>query len=425
MLSIKYIRENIKEVQDSLLKRQSTFDVDQLLDFDVKRREYLKEVENLRAKRNMVTSEIAELKKNGNDASKQIESMKIVSDNIKNIENNLNKIEQKIANDIYYIPNLVNSSVPDGKNEVNNIVIKEWGNKPTFNFTLRDHVEIGQLLELFDFKRAGKISGSSFPMYTGAGAQLERSLINFMLDFHVENHGYQELFPSFLANRQSMQNTGQLPKFENDMYSIDGDDLFCIPTAEVPITNYHQGEVISSDLLPYKYMAYSACFRREAGSYGKDTKGLSRLHQFNKVELVKFAHPEKSYEELELLVKDAEAILQALGLHYRIIELCSGDLSFSAAKCYDLEVWSPADEKYLEVSSCSNFEDFQARRGNIRFRNNLTGKQELIHTLNGSGVATPRLMIALLETYQKKDGSVELPSVLHPYIKKEIIPLAI
>ena len=425
MLSIKYIRENIKEVQDSLLKRQSTFDVDQLLDFDVKRREYLKEVENLRAKRNMVTSEIAELKKNGNDASKQIESMKIVSDNIKKIENNLNKIEQKIANDIYYIPNLVNSSVPDGKNEVNNIVIKEWGDKPTFNFTLRDHVEIGQLLELFDFKRAGKISGSSFPMYTGVGAQLERSLINFMLDFHVENHGYQELFPSFLANRQSMQNTGQLPKFENDMYSIDGDDLFCIPTAEVPITNYHQGEVISFDLLPCKYMAYSACFRREAGSYGKDTKGLSRLHQFNKVELVKFAHPEKSYEELELLVKDAEAILQALGLHYRIIELCSGDLSFSAAKCYDLEVWSPADGKYLEVSSCSNFEDFQARRGNIRYRNNLTGKQEFIHTLNGSGVATPRLMIALLETYQKKDGSVELPSVLHPYIKKEIIPVAI
>ena len=421
MLSIKYIRENIKEVQDSLLKRQSTFDVDQLLDFDVKRREYLKEVENLRAKRNMVTSEIAELKKNGNDASKQIESMKIVSDNIKKIENNLNKIEQKIANDIYYIPNLVNSSVPDGKNEVNNIVIKEWGDKPTFNFTLRDHVEIGQLLELFDFKRAGKISGSSFPMYTGVGAQLERSLINFMLDFHVENHGYQELFPSFLANRQSMQNTGQLPKFENDMYSIDGDDLFCIPTAEVPITNYHQGEIISSDLLPCKYMAYSACFRREAGSYGKDTKGLSRLHQFNKVELVKFVNPMNSYNELELLVKNAESILQALNLHYRIIELCSGDLSFSAAKCYDIEVWSPSEEKYLEVSSCSNFEDFQARRANIRFRNSKTGKSELVHTINGSGLATPRLMIALLETYQQSDGTIKIPSVLHKYMNMDKI----
>ena len=244
-----------------------------------------------------------------------------------------------------------------------------------------------------------------------------------MLDFHVEKHGYQEIFPPFLATRQAMQNTGQLPKFEDDMYSVPEDNLFCIPTAEVPITNFHQGEIIPESDLPRKYTAYTACFRREAGSYGQETKGLSRVHQFNKVELVKFVHPEQSYEELELLVKDAESILQALGIHYRIIELCSGDLSFSASKCYDLEVWSPADEKYLEVSSCSNFEDFQARRSDIRFRSKTSRKAELIHTLNGSGVATPRLMIALLETYQKEDGSIELPSVLHPYVNKKTISL--
>ena len=260
------------------------------------------------------------------------------------------------------------------------------------------------------------MAGSGFSLYTGFGAKLERALINFMLDFHTESHGYVELFPPFLANANAMQNTGQLPKFEADMYHIPEDSLYCIPTAEVPVTNIHQGEILSESDLPKKYAAYSACFRREAGSYGKETKGLIRLHQFNKVELVKFVHPDTSYDELETLLTDAEAILQKLGLHYRVIELCSGDLSFSAAKCYDLEVWSPANNKYLEVSSCSNFEDFQARRSDIKYRNKNTGKSQLLHTLNGSGVATPRLMVTLLESFQQTDGSIKLPSALHPYM---------
>ena len=361
------------------------------------------------------------MKKHGKDATSEIDSMRIVSENIKEIEKGLNELEEEIQKQIYYIPNLVHSSVPLGKDKTENILVKEWGIKPELNFEIKDHIEIGETLGLFDFKRAVKMTGASFPLYTGVGAQLERALINFMLDYHVEKLGYLELSPPMLANRQAMQNTGQLPKFENDMYRIPEDHLFCIPTAEVPVTNFHQGEIISESDLPCKYVAYSACFRREAGSYGQDTKGLSRIHQFNKVELVKFVHPDKSYAELELLVKDAEFILQALGLHYRIIELCSGDLSFSAAKCYDIEVWSPAGKKYLEVSSCSNFEDFQTRRGDIRFRNKTNGKAELMHTLNGSGVATPRLMIALLETYQQENGSINLPSVLHPYIKRESI----
>ncbi|SVB17709.1 uncharacterized protein METZ01_LOCUS170563, partial [marine metagenome] len=305
--------------------------------------------------------------------------------------------------------------------ETSNVIIKEWGDKPDFSFSPRDHLELGELLNLFDFKRSVKMAGSGFPLYTGLGARLERALINLMLDCHIVEHKYTELFPPFLAHAEAMHNTGQLPKFEEELYRIPDDTLYCIPTAEVPITNIHQGEILNESELPKKYAAYSACFRREAGSYGKDTRGLSRLHQFNKVELVKFVHPNHSYSELELLVQDAEAILKTLGLHYRIIELCSGDLSFSSSKCYDLEVWSPGEKKYLEVSSCSNFENFQARRGNIRFRNDITGKTELLHTLNGSGVATPRLMISLLETYQQKNGTIQLPLALHPYMKMEEI----
>ena len=423
MLSLQYIRDNSKRVQDSCLSKESDMDINKLLDLDTERRGYLKKVEALRAEKNSVSNEISEMKKTGKDATTTINCMRSVSEKIKVIDKELKDVDDAIHKLLYYIPNLVHTSVPDGKDETGNIQVKEWGRKPEFNFNARDHLEIGDALGLFDFKRAVKMAGASFPLYTGFGAQLERALINFMLDFHVQNHGYQELFPPFLANRQAMQNTGQLPKFEGDMYSISEDHLFCIPTAEVPVTNFHQGEIILESKLPCKYTAYTACFRREAGSYGQETKGLSRVHQFNKVELVKFVHPVKSYEELELLVKDAEAILQALGLHYRIKELCSGDLSFSAAKCYDLEVWSPADEKYLEVSSCSNFSDFQSRRSDIRFRNQTSGKAELVHTLNGSGVATPRLMIALLETYQKEDGSIDLPAVLHPYMKKETISL--
>ena len=423
MLSLKYIRENTAYVQDSLIQKKSKVSIPDLLENDSKRRNCLKEVELLRAERNKVSASIAELKKTGKDAQEDILAMRDVSSKIKEVEIELRKVEEIISNEIYFVPNVVHSSTPVGKDESSNVVIKEWGEAPKFSFTPKDHLILGEDLQLFDFKRAVKMAGSGFPLYTGVGAKLERSLINFMLDFHISKHNYTELFPPFLAHADAMRNTGQLPKFKDDMYQIPEDSLYCIPTAEVPVTNIHQGEIIPESELPKKYAAYSACFRREAGSYGKDTKGLIRVHQFNKVELVKFVHPDESYKELETLLENAEAILQALGLHYRVLELCSGDLSFSAAKCYDLEVWSPAENKYLEVSSCSNFENFQARRSNIRYRNNSTGKSELIHTLNGSGVATPRLMVALLETYQQEDGTIKLPAALHPFMNTEIIAI--
>jgi len=424
MLSLKYIRENTAYVQDSLIQKKSKVSIPNLLENDSKRRNCLKEVELLRAERNKVSASIAELKKAGKDAQEDILAMRDVSSKIKEVEIELRKVEEIISNEIYFVPNVVHSSTPVGKDESSNVVIKEWGEAPKFSFTPKDHLILGEDLQLFDFKRAVKMAGSGFPLYTGVGAKLERSLINFMLDFHISKHNYTELFPPFLAHADAMRNTGQLPKFKDDMYQIPEDSLYCIPTAEVPVTNIHQGEIIPESELPKKYAAYSACFRREAGSYGKDTKGLIRVHQFNKVELVKFVHPDESYKELETLLENAEAILQALGLHYRVLELCSGDLSFSAAKCYDLEVWSPAENKYLEVSSCSNFENFQARRSNIRYRNNSTGKSELIHTLNGSGVATPRLMVALLETYQQKDGTIKLPAALHPFMNMDIISIS-
>ena len=423
MLSLKYIRENTGYVQDSLTQKQSQVSISDLLEFDIQRRNCLKEVEVLRAEKNQVSSSIAELKKGGGNAKEDIAAMRIVSNRIKEVETELRKVEESIANDIYYVPNIVHSSVPLGKDETSNVVIKKWGEVPDFSFEPKDHLKLGEDLKLFDFKRSVKMAGAGFPLYTGLGAKLERALINFMLDYHVNKHNYTELFPPFLAHAEAMQNTGQLPKFKDDMYEIPEDALYCIPTAEVPVTNLHQGEIIPESELPKKYAAYSACFRREAGSYGKDTRGLIRVHQFNKVELVKFVHPDDSYKELETLLENAEAILQALGLHYRVLELCSGDLSFSAAKCYDLEVWSPAENKYLEVSSCSNFENFQARRSNIRYRNNSTGKSELIHTLNGSGVATPRLMVALLETYQQEDGTIKLPAALHPFMNMDIISI--
>ena len=423
MLSLKYIRENTGYVQDSLTQKQSQVSISDLLELDIQRRNCLKEVEVLRAEKNQVSSSIAELKKGGGNSKEDIAAMRTVSNRIKEVETELRKVEESIANDIYYVPNIVHSSVPLGKDETSNVVIKKWGEVPDFSFEPKDHLKLGEDLKLFDFKRSVKMAGAGFPLYTGLGAKLERALINFMLDYHVNKHNYTELFPPFLAHAEAMQNTGQLPKFKDDMYEIPEDALYCIPTAEVPVTNLHQGEIIPESELPKKYAAYSACFRREAGSYGKDTRGLIRVHQFNKVELVKFVHPDDSYKELETLLENAEAILQALGLHYRVLELCSGDLSFSAAKCYDLEVWSPAENKYLEVSSCSNFENFQARRSNIRYRNNSTGKSELIHTLNGSGVATPRLMVALLETYQQEDGTIKLPAALHPFMNMDIISI--
>ena len=347
--------------------------------------------------------------------------MKNLSVKIKALDNDLNEFNDLISKKLLHIPNIVHNTVPDGASESENVLIREWGEKPSFDFKPLSHLELCESLKLVDFKRAAKISGSAFSLYMDKGAKLERSLINYMLDLHIEEHGYTEIFPPFLVTPNSPLTTGNLPKFKEDMYHIEHDDLYCIPTAEVPITNMYSNEVLNEDQLPQKFVAYSACFRREAGSYGKDTKGLHRLHQFNKVELVKFSNPKNSYNELEKLLSDAEKILQNLKLHYRIVSLCAGDLSFSAAKCYDIEVWSPFEKKYLEVSSCSNFESFQAQRGNIKYRKKSDNKLDFVHTLNGSGLATPRLMIALLESYQNKNGLIDIPQDLIKYFGTGII----
>ena len=419
MIPLKYIRENESKIRDTLSAKKVDFDLDELLRNDKEWRELLKACEDLKSIRNSVSKEIAQLKSKGEKCEDKIIHMKEVSDKIKDSDAAIALLDKKINQSLLYIPNIIHESVPIGNSEKDNIIIREHGYKPSFEFELQDHLEISDRLNMLDMKRGAKIAGSGFPLYVGKGARLERALISFMLDQHVEN-GYIELFPPFLATQNTTQVTGQLPKFEEDMYYIDKDDLYCISTAEVPVTSYYKNETLSLDDLPKKFAAYSACFRREAGSYGKDTKGLLRVHQFNKVELVKFVDPKDSYKELELLVKDAEKILQLLNLHYRIIELNSSDLSFSAAKCYDIEVWSPAEKKYLEVSSCSNFESFQAKRGNIKFRD-CDQKLNNVHTLNGSGIATPRLMVAILETYQKKDGGIKIPEVLQQYFgEKEI-----
>ena len=417
MIPLKYIRENKKNIQDTLKAKRVDFNLDNLLENDEKWRELLKSCEDLKSIRNSVSKEIAQLKSQGKDCESKISYMKEVSEKIKESDKKIDSLQADINHDLLYIPNIINETVPIGKTEEDNVLIREFGEKRVFDFPIKDHLQISEKLNLLDMARGAKIAGSGFPLYTGKGAKLERALISFMLDSHTDN-GYTELFPPFLSTQDTTQVTGQLPKFEEDMYYIDKDDLYCISTAEVPLTSYYKNEVLSKDELPKKFAAYSACFRREAGSYGKDTKGLLRVHQFNKVELVKFVSPENSYDELELLVNDAERILQLLDIHYRIVELNSSDLSFSAAKCYDIEVWSPAEKKYLEVSSCSNFESFQAHRGNIKFRND-NQKLEYVHTLNGSGIATPRLMVALLENYQRKDGSVEIPKVLQKYFNED------
>ena len=420
MHSLKFIRENKDLINKTIIAKNCDIDLDEILSIDFKRRTLINEVESLKADRNSLNNQVSINKKKKIDISSLIEDMKNISIKIKALDNDLSEFNSILKEKIIYIPNVIHESVPIGKNELDNVVIKEWGNKPVFDFKISSHLELCEKLNLVDFKRGSKISGSAFPLYLKSGAKLERSLINFMLDNHIKN-GYDEIFPPFLVSSQSPFTTGNLPKFKDDMYYIESDDLYCIPTAEVPITNIYRDEIISENILPQKFVAYSACFRREAGSYGKDTKGLHRLHQFNKVELLKFCKPEKSYDELELLLSDAETILQKLGLHYRVVSLCSGDLSFSAAKCYDIEVWSPYENRYLEVSSCSNFQSFQAQRGNIKFRKNVDNKSEYLHTINGSGLATPRLMIALLETYQTKDLKINLPKILSEYFGSEII----
>jgi seryl-tRNA synthetase len=342
--------------------------------------------------------------------------MKTLSDRVKQLDDQQKSVEENIRAAAIWIPNMPHASVPHGNSAADNVTVSEWGSKPTFDFTPKDHLQIGTELDIMDFPRGSKVSGAGFPVYKGAGALLERSLINFFLDTHTRNNGYREIFPPFLVNADSLFGTGQLPKSQDQMYYIGEDQLYCIPTAEVPVTNLHRDELLDADKLPVKYCAYSACFRREAGSYGKDTKGFLRVHEFNKVELVKFAQPETSYSELEALRGDAEGILHALGLSYRVLLLCDADMSFAAAKCYDLEAWAPGEGKYLEVSSCSNFEDFQARRMNIRYRLKAGEKPRFVHTLNGSGLATARILVAILETYQTAQGTVRIPEALQSYM---------
>ena len=406
MISIKDIRERPKFVQDALIQKGYEGSIADVSNIDSEYRNITMALENNRAEKNLVSKKVATLKRVGENADDKIAEMKKLGDLIKSLELELVDLKSKLSLKLEEMPNIPHSSVPQGKNEKENVIIREWGNKAVFNFKEKTHQELGKNLKLFDFERGSKISGSGFPLYTGKGAQLERKLINSMIDHHVINFDFKEMFPPVLILEESMRTTGQLPKFKEDMYLSDLDQLYLAPTAEVPITNIHRDEIILEDDLPINYVAYSPCFRRESGSYGKDSRGLLRLHQFNKVEMVKFVKPEESYEDLEQLVLQAESILQKLGITYRVVELCTGDLSFSAAKCYDIEIWSPGEKQWLEVSSCSNFEDFQSRRGKIRYRSKSDKKVKLLHTLNGSGLATPRLMVALLETYQTEDGGI-------------------
>lgn len=424
MLDIKFIRENSDLVKKGIEAKNEKNRIDEVLELDRQRREILVVSEELKARRNQVSQEVGKLKKAGQDASAIIAEMKEVSDKIKEFDEKLSSVESELNDLLMYIPNIPHSSVPIGKTAEDNVEVRQWLPEG-FNFDQNekflDHIELGKKLKILDFERGAKISGSGFPVYIGKGATLERALINFMLDYHLQNHGYSEVFPPFLVNRDSMKGTGQLPKMEEDMYYIEKDSLFPIPTAEVPITNLYRNDVLNESDLPIKFVGYSACFRREAGSYGKESKGFLRVHQFNKVEMVKFVKGETSLDELELLVNDAEDILKALQIPYRILMLCSGDLSFAAAKCYDIETWSPAENRWLEASSCSTFGDFQARRSNIRFRNEETKKLEFVHTLNGSGLATSRLMVSLMENYQTPEGKIIVPKVLQKYTGFNII----
>ncbi len=416
MLDIRFIRENPDLVKTILQARRMEADVDGLLRLDQERREILSRSEELKCRRNVVSEEIGRLKKEGKEALEELREMKAVALNIKELDAKVGEISEKIAKITLFIPNIPHKSVPLGKSPEDNVEVKKWGAPPSFDFEPRSYRDIADTLDLIDFPRAAKLSGSHFALYRGWGARLERALINFMLDLHVNKHGYTEISPPYMVKRECMVGTGQLPKLEEDMYRCEEDDLFLIPTAEVPLTNMHREEIFKPEDLPRYYCAYTACFRREAGSYGKDTRGLVRVHQFDKVELVKFVRPRDSEEELERLLKDAEDVLQTLGLHYRLLSLCTADISFAAAKCYDIEVWAPGEKRYLEVSSCSNFGDFQARRANIRYRPEKGAKAEFVHTLNGSGIALPRAVVALLETYQQKDGSVTIPGPLRRYL---------
>ena len=415
MFDIKLIRENPDAVRELLKNRRSPVDISQVLDIDARRRAAITEADALKAERNAVSKQIGELKRAGQDTSAIQARTKEIGAKISELDALVRDLDAEQERLVLAIPNIPHSSVPRGLDAADNVVDRTWGSPRAFDFAPKNHIEIGEALGLFDFPRATKMTGAGFALLRGPGARLQRALIQFMLDLHTQKHGYTEILPPYLVNTATMTGTGQLPKMAEDMYHCEVDDLWLIPTAEVPVTNLFREEIIR-DPLPLKFVAFTPCFRREAGAAGKDTRGLTRVHQFDKVELVKFVAPETSYDELEKLVADAEEVLQTLGLHYRVLRLCDGDMSFAAAKCYDLELWAPGHNGWLEVSSCSCFEAFQARRAGIRFKNPATGKTEFVHTLNGSGVALPRLVIAILENYQQSDGSVLIPEPLRPYM---------
>lgn len=416
MLEIKFVSQNLSAVRKALEARNYQVDLGAFKKCDDERRAILQEIETLRHQRNVVSDRIAQMKKAGENTQSPVAEMRAVSSRIKELEKKLSENQAVIDDILLGLPNIPHATVPIGAGETDNPVVRTVGSPPAFKSEPEPHWEIGSRLKIFDFERASRITGARFPLYFGAGARLERALINFMLDTHINEHGYKEVLPPFIVNRQTMTHTGQLPKFEEDLFKLAGWEYYLIPTAEVPVTNIHQGEILEEDQLPIYYVAYTPCFRSEAGSYGKDTRGLIRQHQFNKVELVKFSQPESSYDELESLLHDAEAILKKLELPYRVIELCTGDLGFSAAKTFDIEVWMPAQGLYREISSCSNFEDFQARRANIRFKRKGQKGTQLVHTLNGSGLAVGRTVAAVLENFQQPDGSVAIPGKLQPYM---------
>jgi len=419
MLDMKIIRQNVDKVKNALQNRGSVVNLDELLDADARRRALIQEADELKARRNQFSARIARSKTEGLDLEKEKSEMRAISERIKAIDEQIRQADETVNRSLLEIPNIPHESVPVGKDAQDNQVVRVWGEKPEFSFAPKDHWDVGEGLSILDFKRAAKITGARFAVNWGQGALLERALINFMLDVHTRDHGYTEVLTPFMVNRESMTATGQLPKFEEDLFATD--DYFLIPTAEVPVTNLYRSETLEGGDLPVKLVAYTPCFRREAGSYGKDTGGLIRQHQFNKVELVRFADPSRSFEDLEELTGDAEDILRRLGLHYRVVVLCTGDLGFSSAKTYDLEVWMPAQGVYREISSCSNFVDFQARRGQIRYRDKETKKTDYCHTLNGSGLAVGRTLAAILENYQQRDGTVEIPEVLRSYMRLDLI----
>lgn len=416
MLDLKWVRDNLDAVQTALENRSSKVDLSRFRELDSARRELIIEVEQLKNHRNVVSGEIAKLKKAGEQAEEKVAAMRELGDTIKDIDGRLAEIEEELGYIMLDIPNIPHESVPVGPDEVSNVEVRKWGEKPPFDFEPRQHWDIGVELGILDFERAAKITRARFVLYWDLGARLERALLNFMLDLHTGEHGYTEVLPPILVNDDSLTGTGQLPKFEEDLFRIDNDNLFLIPTAEVPVTNIHRGEILSIEDLPRYYCAYTPCFRSEAGAAGRDTRGIIRQHQFNKVELVKFVRPDNSFDELEKLTADAEHVLQKLGLHYRTVVLCSGDLGFSSTKTYDIEVWMPGFGGYREISSCSNFLDFQARRANIRFRENLKTKPQYVHTLNGSGLAIGRTVAAIIENYQQADGTLRIPDALKPYM---------